>query len=207
MRRVRWPGRCRLGEPIPWYVVHTKPQKELMAASMLQERLGLNVYLPEVLQHYRGRRQLRPFFPRYVFVQVDFGEVAATAIDGTPGVIRLVAFGDRPQAMQTDMLAAIRERIDKYNAEGGLPQHPFHPGDKVRLTSGPLQGLEAVFQGPMKPTQRVLVLLEFLGHLHEAEVPIEQLERLGSGPQSSHQRTTRGRGRPIRRSPLVETPS
>ncbi len=195
-----------MGEPVLWYVVHTRPQKELMATSMLQERLGLNVYLPEVLQHYRGRKQLRPFFPRYVFVQVDFGQVTAAAINGTPGVIRLVAFGDRPQALQDGMLAAIRERIDKYNAEGGLPQHPFHPGDRVRLTSGPLQGLEAVFQGPMKSTQRVLVLLEFLGHLHEAEVPIEQLERMGSGPEPTRQRTTRGRGRRIRHSPLVETP-
>lgn len=194
-----------MGEPELWYVVHTKPQKELMAASMLQERLGLSVYLPEVLQLYRGRKQLRPFFPRYIFVAVDFDQVTAAAIDATPGVIRLVAFGDRPQAMKASMLAAIRERIDKYNAEGGLPQHPFHPGDRVRLTSGPLQGLEAVFQGPMRSTQRVLVLLEFLGHLHEAEVPIEQLERMSTGPEPAHKRTSRGRGRPIRhKSPLVE---
>ena len=195
-----------MGEPVLWYVVHTKPLKELMAASMLQERLGLDVYLPEVLQLYRGRKQPRPFFPRYVFVQVDFGQVTAAAINGTPGVIRLVAFGDRPQAMQANLLAAIRERIDKYNTEGGLPQHPFHPGDRVRLASGPLQGLEAVFQGSMKSMQRVLVLLEFLGHLHEAEVPIEQLERMSSGPEPTRQRTTRGHGRPIHRRPVVETP-
>ncbi len=186
-------------DPAAWYVVHTKPQKELMAASLLQERLSLEVYLPEVLQQYRGRKQLRPFFPRYLFVQVDLGRITAAAIDAIPGVIHLVAFGDRPQPIRADLVTTIRERIDQFNAEGGLPDYPFHTGDRVRLTGGPLQGLEAVFQGPMRSSQRALVLLEFLGRLHEAEVPMDQLEPVSEPSGHARHRTTRGRGRPIHR--------
>lgn len=182
----------------PWYVVHTKPQKELVAASMLEERLSLTVYLPEVLQHYRGQPHLRPFFPRYLFVQADLDEVEASKINALPGVISLVSFGDRPQALSNEVVQAIRARIDDYNAAGGLPQRVFRPGDRVRLTEGPLQGLEAVFKGPVKPSQRVWVLLEFLGSLHAAEVSIDSIER--AAPQHHHgpqKRGTRGRGRRI----------
>lgn len=181
-----------------WYVVHTKPQKELLAASMLAERLNLSVYLPEVLQTYRRRLQPRPFFPRYLFVQADLNQVEPTAINTIPGVIRLVAFGDKPQALPPDLVNALHERIDAINAAGGLPRHDFQPGDRVRLTAGPLQGLEAVFEGPMRPSQRVLVLLEFLGRLQKTEVPIEYIERISSGQIArEHRRTTRGRGRKI----------
>jgi len=182
----------------PWYVVHTRPQKELVAASMLEERLSLIVYLPEVLQHYRGHPHLRPFFPRYLFVQVNLDEVEASKINAMPGVISMVSFGERPQALSDETVRAIRARIDDYNTAGGLPQRVFHPGDRVRLTEGPLQGLEAIFKGPTKPSQRGWVLLEFLGSLHAAEVSIDAIEQ--AGPQHRHgpnKRGTRGKGRRI----------
>lgn len=182
----------------PWYVVHARPQKELLAASMLAEQMGLTVYLPEVLQHYRGRPQLRPFFPRYLFVQVDLDEVEASKINASPGVISMVSFGERPQALSDEIVQAIRARLDEYNAAGGLPQRQFHPGDRVRLTEGPLQGLEAIFKGPTRPSQRVWVLLDFLGSLHAAEVSIDSIER--AAPQHPHgprKRGTRGKGRRV----------
>lgn len=182
----------------PWYVIHTKPQKELVAASMLEERLALTVYLPEVLQHYRGQPHLRPFFPRYLFVQVNLDEVEASKINALPGVISMVRFGERPQALSNEIVQAIRSRIDDYNAVGGLPQRVFHPGDRVRLTEGPLQGMEAIFKGPTKPSQRVWVLLEFLGNLHAAEVSIDAIERADPRhPHGPQKRGTRGRGRRI----------
>lgn len=184
--------------PFPsWYVVHTKPQKELVAASMLEERLALTVYLPEVLQHYRGETHLRPFFPRYLFVQANLDEVEASKINAMPGVISIVSFGEKPQALSDEVVQAIRGRIDDYNAAGGLPQRVFQPGDRVRLTEGPLQGLEAIFKGPTKPSQRVWVLLEFLGSLHAAEVSIDSIERAAPQHLSRHKRGTRGRGRHI----------
>jgi len=50
---------------ISWYVVHAQTQKELIAAAVLQGRLDLTVYLPEVLQTRRGKRQRAPLFPGY----------------------------------------------------------------------------------------------------------------------------------------------
>jgi hypothetical protein len=56
--------------------------------------------------------------------------------------------------------------------------------------------LEAVFLGPMTPSQRVRVLLDFLGTQREAEVALDSIERVAPPPQRG--RRTRGKGRQIR---------
>lgn len=68
----------------------------------------------------------------------------------------------------------------------------------MRVTQGPLQGLEAIFQGPMKPTQRVQVLLEFLGQQQKVNVDVEDLER-SAAPSVKRERRIRGKRRRIKR--------
>ncbi|MCO6450356.1 MAG: hypothetical protein J5I90_06150 [Caldilineales bacterium] len=179
-----------------WYVVHTQPRKELLVTSSLESRLGLEVFFPEVLQTYRGSIQPRPFFPRYLFVNADLTVTEASAINFSPGVIRLVSYGDTPQPIPATIIDDIRFRLDELNARGGITQHGFHPGDRVRVVSGPFQGLEAVFQGPLKPSERVRILLDFLGSLRETEIPVDLIERASTN--FVRRRTTRGRGRRIR---------
>ena len=179
-----------------WYVVHTKAQQELLAAGLLEQRHAAEVLLPQVRQRSRGQLRTAPLFPGYLFVELDLEQIEASAINHTPGVIRLVAFGGQPKAVPAKAMAALRARLDELDAQGGLPQHPFHEGDRVRLKDGPLAGLEAVFVGPMRPAERVRVLLEFLGQEQEALVPVEDLEPAG-GP-AKRPRRTRGQGRPIR---------
>lgn len=181
-----------------WYAAHTKPFKEVLVAALLEERLTLRVFLPEALQQYRGRMEMRPFFPRYLFVEADLSQVEVSAINALPGIIHLVSFGGIPQPVPAAVVEGIRERLAAINAAGGLPSHGFNPGDRVRVTDGPLAGLEAVFQGPMKPAQRVKILLEFLGRLQTIEVPPDYLEPVRvTMPASPARRTTRGRGRRI----------
>ena len=172
-----------------WYVVHTKPQNEVLASSLLAERLQVTVYLPEVRQQRRGKLQAAPLFPGYLFVQMDSGQTEASAVNAVPGVLRLVAFGGHPQSVPAPVMDALMQRVAAFDQAGGLPQHPFHAGDPVRLTDGPLAGLEAAFVGPMRPSERVRVLLTFLGQLQEVEVPVAMLEA------AQRPRRTRGKGR------------
>lgn len=179
-----------------WYVVHTKAHQELLAAGLLEQRLAAQVLLPQVRQRSRGRTRSAPLFPGYLFVELDLTQVEASAVNNTPGVIRLVAFGGLPKPVPARVIAALQARLAEIDAQGGLPQHPYKEGDRVRLTGGPLAGLEAVFIGPMRPTERVRVLLDFMGREQEAMVPVEDLESAG-GP-AKRPRRTRGKGRVIR---------
>jgi transcriptional antiterminator RfaH len=181
-----------------WYVVHTKARQELLAAGLLEQHLAATVLLPQVRQRTRGQMRVAPLFPGYLFVELDLDAVEASAVNNTPGVIRLVAFGGVPKPVPARVIQALQARLAEIDAQGGLPQHPFKEGDRVRLTGGPLAGLEAVFVGPMRPAERVRVLLEFLGQEQEALVPVADLEPAG-GP-ARRPRRTRGKGRVIRSS-------
>lgn len=182
--------------PSLWYVVQTKPRQERLAAAALELLWRTPTFLPEVLQQARGRRSLAPLFPAYLFVQVDLAQTPLSGLNSTPGVVRVVEIGGRPQPVPEPVVEALQRRVAEVNEAGGLPTHPFRPGEVVQIVHGPLAGLEAVFVGPMRPAQRVRVLLNFLGGLTEAEVAVDALQ---PRPGGERVRRTRGRGRRIRR--------
>jgi transcriptional antiterminator RfaH len=181
-----------------WYAVHCKPFKEQLAATRLAEHLGLIVYVPQIRTCFRGQIQFAPFFPRYLFVQANLQQVSMSHINATSGVSRLVMFDNIPQPIPAIVIEALRQRMAQFNAQGGHPNHGFHPGDNVRLKAGPLRGLEAVFVGPMKPSERVQILVEFLGQHRPAEVHVSSLERTTAEPAPMQERRTRGKGRQIK---------
>jgi transcriptional antiterminator RfaH len=183
-----------------WYVVSCKARNETQTALILSSCLGLLTYLPTVTQCLPGKTQESAFFPGYVFVQVALHDVPPSRINATPGVIRLLEFGGVPQVVPDAVVAGIREQVEQLNAQGGLPTHRFQPGDNVRLTNGPLRGLEAVFLGSTTPRARVLILLKFLSRLNEVQVDVNALERIETPPHPS-QRYTRGKGRHIHSHP------
>jgi len=181
-----------------WYAVFCQPLKERQAAAALEHNLGLVTYLPEIRRRFRGQVQQAPLFPRYLFVRANLQNVALSAINSTIGVLRLVAFDGVPLPVPVTVIKALRHQVQTLATEGGLIGHRFHLGETLRLKDGPLQGLDALFMGPMTPSERVRVLIDFLGQLREAEVNADMLERAGPAPELKRGRRTRGKGRPIK---------
>jgi len=182
----------------PWYAVHCQRFNELNAAKALEALLGIVVYLPQVRQRFRGRFQLTPFFPGYLFVRANFHVVARSKINTIPRVVRLVTCNGVPQAIPDAVIDQIYTQVGTLNNQGGLAGHHFQPGDPVRLKHGPFRGLEAAFLGPMTPSKRVKVLIDFLGNLRCTDVPVDDLETASATPPLRQKRRTRGKGRPIR---------
>ena len=184
----------------PWYAVHCQHAKEAQAAAVIETFMDIIVYLPQVHQRVRGKSQALPFFPGYLFVRADFLIVAPSKLNSMPGVIRLLTFDDQPRSIPATMIDHIRTQVNDIDAHGSRLTHHFRPGDTVRLKAGPFRGLEAAFLGPMKPTERVRVLIDFLGSLREADVGVDDLEHIQSAPLPVWQeRRSRGKGRPIAR--------
>ncbi len=187
-----------VGRPAPaWYLVHVRPRKEQQVAQLLNERLDVGVYLPLVRQHHHGKVQASPFFPCYLFVRADLQRTALSAINATPGVVKLVSCADVPIRLTDDLVGELRYRVDELNERGGVANHRLIPGVAIRLRSGPLRGMEGAFVGPTSPSLRVRVLLEFMGSMRETEVPAAAVEPIGSAPAAQRPRRTRGGGRYI----------
>lgn len=141
-----------------WYLVQRKPRNETRALENLV-RQGYETYLPliEVERLQRGKllRKQEPLFPRYLFLHLEEGNDNWGPIRSTLGVAGMVRFGQAFAAVPDPVIEAIRERTQEIR--GML----FATGDAVQVVSGPLVGLEGVFE-IADGEQRSFVLLEFM---------------------------------------------
>ncbi len=99
-----------------------------------------------------------------------------------------------PVQVPGDQVAQLCGRVETINAAGGLPAHNLHAGQPVQILRAPLQGLDAVFLGPLTPAARVQVLLQFLGRQQQVEVDVNAIE---PSTVLKRPRRTRGHGRRI----------
>lgn len=189
---------------VSWYLIHCQARKERYAADAIKIFFGFSVYIPEYKQKYHGGIKQFPLFPGYIFVQADLQKVPLSQINASPGVLRLVTFGEDPYPIPHKVIEEIAERSKLMDT---LKQEPFRSGDAMRVKhGGPLQDLEMIFVGPMTGSRRVCVLLNFLGRLKQVRLDVERLEKVPSltatdniavSTYSYKKRYTRGKGRKI----------
>jgi len=124
-----------------WYAIYTCANHEKKVAEQLALR-GVGHFLPvyESLRRWNDRkvRLALPLFPGYVFVRLALQD--RFTILQIPGVSRLVGFGGIPAEISEIEIAQVRELL---HPEHRAQPHPYlRAGQRVRVFSGPLQGLE-----------------------------------------------------------------
>ena len=158
--------------------MRSKPKREFFAASQLT-RAGIEVYLPQVRVHRQHGKAsaCEPFFPGYFFGHLDPQQTEIHLAKYTPGILYVVGYGDEPSPVPDELITSIQRRLARVRGQGPLVD--FRPGDRVVITSGPLQGLDAIFDCSLSPTGRVRVLIQILQRVCRAEVRASQLRRAG----------------------------
>lgn len=159
-----------------WYALFTKPRREQQVGEILSEK-GIETYVPTIQVRQRGRIVEKPFFPRYMFMRLDFDDVGLSEVQWTPGLTRVVSFGNGPTPVPEVIIDRLKEQLEQLRREGVFS--PFRPGDRVRITSGPLRDFEAVFDTHLSATDRVRILVEFLRSVRRVEIDVDDIERLG----------------------------
>lgn len=154
--------------PWPYYAIRTKSNREFVThASFLGK--GFDSYLPT---YYAARtRNGRasplevPLFSGYVFCRFDFNRRQPILI--TPGVFQIVSTNGYPCPVDDQEIAAIQAVT-----RSGIPTQPWPflvVGRRVRITDGPLRGLE----GPVlhcKGAFRLIVGLSLLQRALSVEI-------------------------------------
>jgi transcriptional antiterminator RfaH len=159
-----------------WYALFTKPKKEYQVDALLRGR-GIETYLPTVRREVKRRD--RPdrvvYFPCYLFARLDFGVIPRSSITWMPGIRRIVDFGNQPAIVADEIVELTRQRLAgiKEVGYGRLRQ-----GDRVRISSGPLQDLEAVFDQPLPQASRVRILLDVVGRTTPVEIDYSHVKLL-----------------------------
>ncbi len=160
---------------MPWYAVNTKPQHERVAELSLQ-KLGVETFYPQLKQRKvirrRAETRIGPLFPRYLFARFQL-DTHYRAVTYARGVRNIVTFGTLPATVEDEIIEGIRARLhDGYLT---VPAPSFMPGEIIRIQTGPLQGLEAVFVREMSDHERVVLLLRRLTYQARVVLPFEQV--------------------------------
>jgi transcriptional antiterminator RfaH len=160
-----------------WYVFHTKPHKERQVAAQLRQRRH-EVFLPLASFHPAGAQAARerPYFPGYLFAQVDLEVAGPGSVQWLPGLRALVQFGGQPAILADHHLVDLKRRMRQIREMGGVRLEGMQRGTAVRITSGPFAGYGAMFDARLAGTERVRVLLEWVtraGQPRPRWVPLE----------------------------------
>lgn len=124
-----------------WYAVYTHPRAEKVVASHLGQR-EIENFLPLYSKVSRWKNGMKmhldlPLFPGYLFVKIPLSD--RLRVLQTPSVTTLVGSGRRPIAVAEQEVEILRAQLNRVAA---VP-HPYMSiGDRVRVVSGPLRGLE-----------------------------------------------------------------
>lgn len=162
-----------------WYLVQTKLAGEPTAMRNLA-RQGYEVYYPRlaesVVRAGKVRERVGALFPRYLFVLVSEGEQALAPINSSKGVAAIVRFGAQYAHVPDAVVEELRGRADPVTGLHRLRTDALSRGAPVRITGGPFEGLEGVFERRVG-SERVTVLLTLLGQNSRVHISNEYVVR------------------------------
>jgi transcription termination/antitermination protein NusG len=138
-----------------WYALKVKPRHDKAVNRML-EAIGYETFLPlyTVRRRYttRWKQAELPLFPGYLFCR--FHPRSKLPVLMIPGVTQIVGAGRTPMAVEEAEILSLRTA-----ARAGVALEPlnfFHVGQKVRITDGPLAGVEGTVIRSQPSLQLVL---------------------------------------------------
>jgi transcription antitermination factor NusG len=142
-----------------WFVIWTASHCERLVCEQLCAA-RFETFLPMMRAWSRQRGVRRtiavPMFAGYVFVRCGMDKRSYVDIVKTRGVVRLLGEAwDRLACVSNDEIATIRRVV-----ETDIPvfSYPYlHDGQRVRITDGPLKGVEGVLV-QSKPRKGLLVV-------------------------------------------------
>ena len=129
-------------EEAKWYALYTCPRHEKLVHQQLNAKT-IESYLPlyKSLRRWNDRTALieLPLFPGYLFVRIHHS--ARLRVLTVPGVVRLIGFNGQLACVTVEEIQAIRTAVALQMAE---PCPYLVEGRRIRLTAGPLKGLEGI---------------------------------------------------------------
>ncbi len=162
------------GSDKKWYAVFTVPQNEKSAARHLGLR-DIESFLPtyESIRVWKNRQRVHlslPLFPSYLFVHIARHERAAVL--SSPGVLRVVGNSREPLPVPDATIEFLRSDLCINRVE---PYRELVVGQKVRIRSGAMQGLQGILVRKNNNLRFVLTI-ELINQHAAVEIAAENLE-------------------------------
>jgi len=161
-----------------WYVIQTKPKKELEAKSYLS-RKGLEIFFPRmetfVQKSGKATKGIKALFPNYIFGNFDPVRDYSLVKYGK-GVSKIVSFSGNPAPISVMVIDEIKGRMDA----AGIINLKFNlkPYDRVRIKTGPFRDFLGIFEKWLPEKERVRILLNLIGYQPQIELHFSSVEKV-----------------------------
>jgi transcription antitermination factor NusG len=142
-------------ESTQWFALVVKPRFDKAVAQALESK-GYETLLPVYKKYHNyGKRSKHfelPLFPGYVCCRFDVQ--ARLPILTTPGVIRVLGVRNVPMPLSETEISSLQTAI---KSQFPVQPIPFvNAGQRVRINSGVLAGVEGIVLGPKRGLRLVL---------------------------------------------------
>lgn len=157
-----------------WFALRTRYQHENRVATALECK-EIKSFLPtyKLVRRWNDRMKVlsAPLFPGYVFA----ASIGSRMIDvlNTPGVAAIVSVAGIPAEIPAGEIEAIRRTLESRSKVE--PHEYLESGDEVRITYGPLAGLEGILVRKRNEL-RLLISIKLLGRAVAIEMDAMNLE-------------------------------
>jgi transcription antitermination factor NusG len=179
----------------PWFALQVRSRHESCVADYLNGQ-GYEWFLPLYKSRKRWSDRIKevesPLFPGYLFCR--FNQHDRLPILKTPGVIQIVGFNRVPAVVEESEVSALQTLM-----AAGVPNHPcpfLELGDKVRIESGPLRGLEGILLD-FKGHHRLVLSVTLLQRSVAVEIDSALVTPVSSAPQLSAEDKAHSRNRAV----------
>lgn len=133
-------------EGLDWYAARTYSFREFVVAELLKAQ-RIEHYLPVMTERRRWSDRIKtlqvPVFRNYLFVRVDPMQESFWQVLKTRGVASILGNDCGPIPIKAKEIDSVIRMV-----EAGMAlqtSREYHEGDRVRITTGPLEGMEGTF--------------------------------------------------------------
>ena len=174
-------GFLRRSKEPKWYVVHTysghenkvKVNLEKLVENRGMQDLVLQVIVPTETVYDRdsGKSKERKVFPGYVIVKMIVTNESWYLVRNTQGVTGFVGQGSEPIPL-TD------EEVRRLGIEKTVIVMDIHPGDSVKVITGPFKGFAATVEEVFPDKQTIKAKVDMFGRSTPVELEYDQVDKL-----------------------------
>lgn len=163
---------------VNWYPVYTYPQAEKKAWELLQKK-GIETYLPlkRQLKQWSDRKKWveEPLIKSYIFVKITARQQMEVLM--TKGISRFLYFSGKVASMPEQQIIQLKLLLATA-ADLEVIDHELHPGERVYIKAGPLQGLHGELI-EFKSQKRLIIRIDHIGQSLMVQIPMAFIEPIG----------------------------
>ena len=174
---------------VAWYVLRVTYQREITASKKLDE-LGIENYVPTIRSKIRNEKGLaigwktEPLVHNYIFVHDSYSNIL-TIKQGNLDYLRFVMGKDDeglnsvPQYVPDKQMSDFIKVVRTMGSKPVDPNIDLRKGDRVRVLTGPFEGVEGIFvRMPNRHEKRVVVQIEGVAAVATQTLNASDVEKL-----------------------------